>query len=189
MDGHEHDVRFGFVTGPGWLAMLLLVGVLVAVSAALLRPALGEPDATMRLVLTVTPAASVLVLLLLVDRLDVPAGAVVLGLGAAVAAVVVVVTVRWGHGGASGRVGALAPWVLGAATVAAGYELVRAWTGAGGEPGPPTHTALMIGLVGLSWLYLCDTRSRWAAFTVHVPAWLLGNAVTAATTQLLVGLI
>lgn len=191
---HDHVTTFSVTTGPDWLRVVLMAGVILVAAAAMLRPFVTVAGRTAQLAVTIAAAGVVLVLLLLADGLDMPQPAVVVVL---IFLAVPLAMAR--HRGTDLRPGGgapmalhareVAPWVVLLATVVVAVELTRAWLGAGGPGGVApqvteqlVHTGLLIGVVGLSWLVLCRPRAPWLASTVDVAAWVLANLVLAGTT-------
>jgi hypothetical protein len=176
-----------FSLGPGALRALVVLALIELASFALLRPFLSEPDRRAVLALTGVAGGAALLVLLLADSLDVSARGAVLLL--AVVAVPVAVALRGSP--SSGRVDALlrsaAPGVLLVAAAGVGVELVRAWLLV---PGPEAekalHTALIVGIVGLSWLTLCRPRAARLRAGVHAVSALLGTGIAGGAALLAV---
>ena len=175
---HDHLVTFSVTTGSLWLRVLLVVGALTVAAFGQLWPFFAEQSRATVLSVTAAAAGAGLVQLLLADGLDVPSQAAV-PLLAGLVLPIVAIRARVPRLAAHARW--IAPWVL-VSAAAAGTEFASAWLGSDAQD-RALHTGLVIALVGLSWLTLCRTRTRFATVSVGTVGWLLGAAVVAATGQ------
>lgn len=176
---HDHLVTFSVTTGSLWLRVLLVAGALTVAAFGQLRPFFAEQSRATGFSVAAVAAGAGLVQLLLADGLDVPPQAAVPLLAGLV---LPIVAIRSRDSGLAVHARRIAPWVLVSAAAGAGTEFARAWLGFGAQD-TALHTGLVVALVGLSWLTLCQPRTRYARASVGAVGWLLGTAVVAVTAQ------
>lgn len=182
---HGHELDLGVVTGAGWLLPLLVAGALAVAAAGMLRPFLPRPGRRERLAVTGV-AGAVAVLVLLGGPLAAPRQAAV---GALLLAALPVAAARRAEPPRPARRAAPAlaglAGVLAAAPALPAVVLLAAAVLAPSPAVPPAgaealaRTALLAGVVGLSWLALHRPASRRSRVGAGALGWLLGHAVLA----------
>jgi uncharacterized protein DUF6239 len=192
---HDHDLIVGFDLGPDALRVLLMLSLLGLASYALQRPFLPDVGPDAALVLTGVGGSAVLLVLLVADAVAVGGrGAVALLVLQAVP--VVTAARRRVRDGITGREpgrrwavwsdARVAPFVVVAATAATTFGFAAAWSpmATGGAPGSAFYSAVLAGVVGVSWLTMCRPWSRAMRAVVHATGVGLGTAVAAGAAAL-----
>ncbi len=181
---HGHELHLGFEIGASGLQLLLTVGLVTVVAAALAGPFLPPASRRERSVLAAIAAASV-VLLLLGGRTAAPNPLVV---GLLAAALLPWFATRRPALPWAGPARRLGPWVVVAAAAGTAAGLLQAVVGSGDDLAW-VRTALLAGVVGLAWLPLCRARTRRSRTALQVLGWVLGHAVLAGGTAVLVAAV
>lgn len=181
--GHGHELSVPISIGPVILRVALLAAVPALAAFAMLRAFLPAPGRAATALVTGTAAASVLLVLMLAEGVDMPRQAVLLVLVALAAPVFVVLSRDERFTTVRARVRALAPWVVSLSAALAFVEFGRAWLGAGDAATRQAmlHTGVVLALIGLSWFAVLEPGTRWRTVVVRVEAALLGNAALAAS--------
>ena len=183
----HHTLVLDATTGPGWLWVVVLAGVLTVSAAALLRTVLPAAVRRAEPVLGAVAFGVGLLVLLLAPGTLLPRPVV----GAAVLTTAVAVGC---HLAGSRRPAGSPPpaWSVPlrllalpvALAAAVGAVAVPAVTWAVGttDLGPAVSSGLFAGALGLAWLALSDPRSRAVTVLAHVSGWVLAHAVLGAST-------
>jgi hypothetical protein len=183
--GHDHVLHVPIVIGPVILRVLLMGAIPSVAGFALMRAFLPEPSRTTVRYVVLSAAIAVLLELMLARALDVPSQLVVLLLAALVVPLMVALSGDPRVASLAAHARQFAPGVLSLASVFAFIEFVRASLGEGKQEvvAMLLHTGLVFALVGLSWVTLCQHRSRVARVLVNIEAGVLATAVAASAAQ------
>lgn len=176
---HGHTLVLPTTTGTGWVRMLVVTGVLVAVAFVMLRPFIPAMGSVAPLAVTVATGGAAVLTLVISDGLDVPqqvAGVAVLALGMPVA-----LARRRPRGTSAWPERRVAPWVVLGVTVYVATLLLRALP-TGADVKRLSETAVFVGAVGLSWLVVSDPGSPRMRAGQHILASVLGHLVLASAT-------
>ena len=176
---HDHTLVPASTTGPGWLWVLVLAGVVTVTAATLLRTVLPGGGRGVQPALAAAAFALGLLVLVLTPATVLPLPLV----GAAVLLTAAAVGCHLARARRpTGPLRLLAPPLALAAVAGTVAVPAAAWATGTTDLGPAVSSALFTGVVGLVWLALWEPRSRMPALLAHAAGWVLAPVVLGATT-------